>query len=206
MIEAKLIFNRTRGGAPLFGCEVEKRVIYFTPVKRTYEEGATFARDLTLGSDILHISPESLPLVKAVYYENKEFVQGFFDSLVYGSSYPQIKYLTRYAALRLNSREQERLDLAKSRITNVYLIRDKATGYVKIGRSRDPEARFRQLVKQDTLMPKPNEFEPLFFWPAYALTEQILHDAYAEKRIRGEWFELTDAAVEEIKKNYFNQD
>ncbi|RLD89886.1 MAG: hypothetical protein DRJ29_16210 [Bacteroidetes bacterium] len=29
--------------------------------------------------------------------------------------------------------------------------------------------------------------------------EQALHNAYSEKRIRGEWFDLTDTEVDEIR-------
>lgn len=206
MIEAKLILNRTRGGAPLFGAAVGDRTIYFRPLDKIYEEDARFVDTLAIAPEVFALSPGEFEAVGRVYEENRDYVANFFDSLVYNTISPQISFLPWYRTLKLNRKESERLQLAISQITYIYLIRDKATGCVKIGRSRDPEARLKQLVRQDTLMPKANEFTMLFYWRGYTTTEKFLHMQYAEKHVRGEWFDLDEEDVEEIKKFYFNQD
>lgn len=84
----------------------------------------------------------------------------------------------------------------------VYLIRDRDTGYFKIGRAKDPHRRFKQLVKQDTLMPRPNDFELVEAWQAHPQDETRLHRDLAEYRVRGEWFRLD--TIEPVKTFFYH--
>lgn len=74
--------------------------------------------------------------------------------------------------------------------TWIYLIRDCDTGLYKIGRAKNPRERLRQLIKQDTLLPRPNNFSLVEAWWGKAEDERILHRHLADVRIRGEWFRL----------------
>jgi len=66
----------------------------------------------------------------------------------------------------------------------VYLMVNNGTGYIKIGRSKNPRYRERTLYSQ----------EPVIFiialWRCEKKIEKDLHEKFKEKRIRGEWFDL----------------
>ena len=69
-------------------------------------------------------------------------------------------------------------------------MRDNNSGYFKIGKSVDCVFRERTLQSQN---------------PSISLVgftddniETMLHNKYATKRIRGEWFSLTDSDISEI--------
>jgi Meiotically up-regulated gene 113 len=75
----------------------------------------------------------------------------------------------------------------------VYLMHNKSNGYYKIGRSIKPEHREKTLQAQEPdviLIEK---------WMAPAEIERLLHQKYKQKRKRGEWFELIENDIEEIK-------
>lgn len=80
--------------------------------------------------------------------------------------------------------------------TWVYLIYDPFTRLFKIGRSDNPEARYKQLVNPSnygTIPAAPCEYELLEAWLCVDNIEQKLHCEFAEWRVRGEWFDLFDA-------------
>jgi hypothetical protein len=78
--------------------------------------------------------------------------------------------------------------------TKIYLIKDDKTGFHKIGRSANPRARERTLQAEV---------------PSYKLIwqsdfvdielEKTIHNKFASKRIRGEWFNLTKDDIKYIK-------
>jgi len=84
----------------------------------------------------------------------------------------------------------------KAKPTWVYVMIDKNTGLYKIGRSVKPKARERTLQSE-----KPT-IEMLFCHEAINHDEKILHDMFAEKRYRGEWFTLDHLDLSKIKR-YF---
>ena len=207
--KGRLILRRGRGGQPHFACKINEnndRIIYFYPTKIEYEPGAVFVKSLTIDSNVFFLNPEELAEVRRVFDESRLFIMNFYDSLIYDSIYPAIRFLDRFAVLRLLPHERERLQKYIVNVTYVYLIRDKTTGLITIGRSNCPESRLKQLVKQDTLMPQANDFEFVFYWKTYESTERLLHGFYAEKRVRGEWFELTEQDIAEIKHFHFDRD
>jgi hypothetical protein len=81
--------------------------------------------------------------------------------------------------------------------TKVYLMIDKNTGYYKIGRSVDPRARERTLQCE-----KPT-IELLHVYETKIKHEKILHEMFKDKRIRGEWFDLSGSDIQCIF-SYFN--
>lgn len=72
--------------------------------------------------------------------------------------------------------------------TWIYLIHDFTTDCFKIGFSKDPLRRYRELVHQDTLMPTANDFLLVNAWPGDRRDERALHRRLGEYRVRGEWF------------------
>ena len=79
----------------------------------------------------------------------------------------------------------------------VYLMRDNTNGYHKIGISNKPEYREKTLQSE-----KPSiEMLACKKYPTRKIAEAIesaLHTAYSQQRLRGEWFNLTNADVAAI--------
>lgn len=79
----------------------------------------------------------------------------------------------------------------------VYLMRDQSNNYYKIGMSKTPEYRERTLQSEkptiDMICNK--RLPSLKIAKAF---EKALHNAFADKRIRGEWFNLNEIDVAEI--------
>lgn len=74
----------------------------------------------------------------------------------------------------------------------VYLMRNERNGFTKIGFSIDPAYRERTLQSQEP------EVRLLFCWPGTRGAEKALHARFADRRVRGEWFDLADAEIEAI--------
>lgn len=81
---------------------------------------------------------------------------------------------------------------AKSKKT--YLMRDSNTGYTKIGMSVNPRQRECTLQSEKPTI--------TLFRVCDTLVEKELHSRYAVKRVRGEWFDLTEADIERICNDY----
>jgi hypothetical protein len=80
----------------------------------------------------------------------------------------------------------------------VYLMVDTANGYHKIGISNKPEYRERTLQSEKPTIEKVCAKK----YPSRVIAEAIesaLHKAFDAKRIRGEWFNLSDQEVADIK-------
>lgn len=80
----------------------------------------------------------------------------------------------------------------------IYLVRAE-NGLIKIGYSEDVQRRFNLLNTSS-----PVALELLWFLKSARARaiEAKLHNLYASKRIRGEWFALTIDDVEQIKRDY----
>jgi hypothetical protein len=78
-------------------------------------------------------------------------------------------------------------------ITNIYIMQDQTNGYYKIGRSINP------LKRERTLQSEKPTINLLYTIKSYQEEEVKLHNKYANYRIRGEWFNLNDEQIEEIK-------
>jgi len=81
----------------------------------------------------------------------------------------------------------------------VYLMVDRVNGFYKIGISNEPEYRERTLQSE-----KPSiELITSKKFPNRTLAgsfEKALHETYDSKRLRGEWFELSEQDAEHIKQ------
>lgn len=75
-----------------------------------------------------------------------------------------------------------------------YLMRDENTGCTKIGKSVNPRVRERTLLSDKPTI--------TLFMICDNLVEKELHAKYADKRVRGEWFNLTSEDIADIKENY----
>ena len=82
--------------------------------------------------------------------------------------------------------------------TQVYVMIDKNTGYYKIGRSKNPK--YREITLQSE---KPT-IEMIHTFEAKNEDEKNLHLLFQNKRIRGEWFDLSGSDLYTID-NYFKQ-
>ncbi len=76
--------------------------------------------------------------------------------------------------------------------TFIYVMIDKNTGYYKIGKSVDPKHRERTLQSE-----KPT-IEMLYVFSAKSSDEKKLHEIFKQKRIRGEWFDLSGTRINQI--------
>lgn len=74
---------------------------------------------------------------------------------------------------------------------NVYLITDGT--YIKIGYSLNPVGRMKQIQTGN-----PHELTMVAYFPGDQTLEKHLHEQYSDKRIIGEWFDLTFDDVENI--------
>lgn len=77
----------------------------------------------------------------------------------------------------------------------VYIL--KSGDLYKIGQSAKPRKRFRQLRTGSAL---PIEVVYMTKTPHYKVVEKILHNRLASKRVRGEWFALSEVDIQYIKQ------
>lgn len=84
--------------------------------------------------------------------------------------------------------------------TYLYLMKDNATGYYKIGYSSNPT------VRESTLFSEKPSIELIQAWRATVNEEKELHDQFQEKRIRGEWFELEETDITFIQEKFSDRD
>ena len=77
----------------------------------------------------------------------------------------------------------------------VYLMKNNRNGYTKIGfTTNEPSFREKTLASEDP--------DITLIHSTYGLTmnhEKKLHDLFSEKRLRGEWFDLGDSDINQIK-------
>lgn len=75
----------------------------------------------------------------------------------------------------------------------VYLMRNTRNGLTKIGYSSNPKSR------EATLQSEEPEIRLIAAFKVAREHEELVHNAYPQKRVRGEWFKLTEEDEEEIK-------
>jgi hypothetical protein len=109
-----------------------------------------------------------------------------------------IQELREQALEEKTRRELEKKKPKPPRPTFIYLVHDERTGYIKIGRARNPSARERTLQSENP------QFVMLFRGPADAELERELHEEFAQYRVRGEWFRLSETHIEHIKMRVLN--
>ncbi len=153
MAEASFITNRDDEGI-VFGCEINGKTVYFLPVHLIADE-EIYTHAVALSEEILNCTEDEARGVKRLYEEKRALVQLYFNVTRNAFSYPYPKQsLYMLLALDLSDSENAIVQSYLNQITFIYLIRDRLTGFTKIGRSRTPEERLSKLRKQDTLMPQ----------------------------------------------------
>jgi hypothetical protein len=89
-------------------------------------------------------------------------------------------------------------ELLTDKSTFIYVMIDKNTGYYKIGKSVNPKYR------EKTLQSEKPTIEMLHVFSGKSSDEKKLHEIFKQKRIRGEWFDLSGSDVQSIN-TYFTQ-
>lgn len=84
--------------------------------------------------------------------------------------------------------------------TSVYLIRA-ANNLIKIGIAKDVSQRLQQL---DTMSPLPLDLIATLDTTSARRLERKLHERFAHKRVRGEWFGLSDEDIAWVLMFYDN--
>lgn len=90
-------------------------------------------------------------------------------------------------------------DRLKHRLTKIYVMFDKNTGYYKIGRSKNPKKRHKTLR-----VGNPN-IELLFFHDGRIRDERRVQAMFEDKKVHGEWYNLNGKDLTKIKE-YFRRD
>jgi len=80
----------------------------------------------------------------------------------------------------------------------IYLVRGVGTPWYKIGKSKNPEVRSKQLGTQG---PFKHELIHTIRVSDMKLHEEYWHNHFATKRVEGEWFTLSDGDVKEFCAN-----
>lgn len=94
--------------------------------------------------------------------------------------------------MNLDSQTLQLGDIQKGREGWVYLIHAVGTNRYKIGRSANPVARHRALQNQS---PYPLKIVDSFWTVDTPTDEAYWHESLSKYRVRGEWFELSEADV-----------
>lgn len=81
----------------------------------------------------------------------------------------------------------------------VYVIREQLHGKYKIGKAKNPYRRLSTFGVQ-----LPYEVRPIFIIPCEDMSslELTLHRKFANSRLNGEWFDLDDSDLDEIRSSY----
>ena len=104
-----------------------------------------------------------------IYFNNlKSFVDNFYKERKYTKKEKYVSY------------------------TYIYVMIDYNTNYYKIGRSNKPE------IREKTLQSEKPTIELLGKWEAKVQTEKLLHNHFDNKRVRGEWFDLSAEDLKNI--------
>lgn len=169
------------------------------------ENDDVYVLDIGVQTTIFQLTPAQMEQLREVVLSYKEVIDAYLQICVYDPVGPiPHSVLVRLAECNLTEDEQKAVQAEIANFTFIYFIRDRRTGYVKIGKSNDPESRLRQLKRQDTLLPLENDFFIEFFFRNYAYVEKRLHQHLADKRVRGEWFSLSDEDMAKLREEFLD--
>jgi hypothetical protein len=119
----------------------------------------------------------------ADHFESDEALAQFFEEAV------RVHYQRSEESARVKTQAEPMLVSGF-----VYLMRNSRNGLVKIGFSTNPKYR------EATLQSEEPEVTMIFSALGTRRDERSLHHDYLEFRVRGEWFNLTDGQIAEIKE------
>lgn len=105
-----------------------------------------------------------------------------------------VESIQKHRQERIRDQEERKRNKQSKESTNIYVMRNERNGFVKIGRSKAP------LDREATLQSEDPEITLLFHFPAPVQVETQLHAIYQDRRIRGEWFRLTDDEIQAVRE------
>ena len=94
--------------------------------------------------------------------------------------------------VRWNFGKVKKQPIKKEIKNHIYLMVDYDTGFYKIGRSIKP------INREETLMAQKPTIKMIHYFKGNNKLEFILHKIFHKRRIRGEWFDLTNTHVDLI--------
>lgn len=100
------------------------------------------------------------------------------------------------SALKEGNKRKESIQV----YTKIYLMVDKANYYTKIGRSKDP------IFREKTLQSEKPTIELFREYKGYVEDEKKLHNHFQNKRVRGEWFDLSKEDFNYIDDYFRNKE
>lgn len=95
-------------------------------------------------------------------------------------------------------KEQRSQKNTKLKCDYVYIIKA-SNGYYKIGISRNPDKRFKELQRDAATWAIELELVHIIATNKAYILEQSLHKRFAEQRVRGEWFLLAQSDIEWLR-------
>lgn len=191
--EQKRMINipvKSRGVAisPIWEDDLDYMLNYdFIGIRFIFSDGSTLDR-FNRKRDY-HSNGRGSKLSDDPYYRFITYVRCYLDILdgINGIKYQKDKPIQHINDIETETREP----------CYVYLMKDTTNGFHKIGISNKPEYRERTLQSEkptiDLICAKK--------YPSRLIAESIesaLHKAYGEKRLRGEWFDLSQKDVNDI--------
>ena len=89
----------------------------------------------------------------------------------------------------------------------IYFLRDNDSGNIKIGSSVNPARRFNEITNQTISVAGSSTTRNYkLIWysdPTLRKNEKLIHTTYEDKRVVGEWFNLSVSELNEITKRFF---
>ncbi|MGD8567356.1 MAG: GIY-YIG nuclease family protein [Gammaproteobacteria bacterium] len=106
------------------------------------------------------------------------------------------------------SRRNSRLKSDEDKV-RVYLMKDRDTGYIKIGSSVNPLRRLAEMRNQSKPAKTVGNRDYYLLYVTCIVKRSVeseLHKKFSSKRIKGEWFDLSDGDIEYVIRTYVNTD
>lgn len=142
-------------------------------------------------TDQINIHYEGKHIVGMDLYTDQDAID-YIEILIRRLEVYKEKLEDHYGRVKPKSKKIDKMISLKQ--SYIYLMKNYRNGYYKIGRSLNPEYRER------TLQAEAPEIGLEFVSPLTpSILEGKLHNFFKEKRIRGEWFSLSEKDVEYIK-------
>ncbi|MGN7312429.1 GIY-YIG nuclease family protein [Alkalicoccobacillus gibsonii] len=99
---------------------------------------------------------------------------------------------------------RERYDSQSTDAGYIYFVKDSSSDLIKVGKAIDVEKRIRNNF--GTIMPGTITLIHTLQSKNYHRTETLFHQYWSEKRVKGEWFELSSDDIRWIKRAVYPRD
>ena len=178
-------YNRIFGSPIVFPHEVDNKLIALDQM------GLLLPFDYLIEFKIL--INNTIKYYKKNKFDNDKIRQDFDNAII------EQRHLQSNIKVNNEQIKKEKID------TNVYLIKDCKTKYIKIGLAKNPTIRIKDLTKEkQNCSPEKVELKLLCCFPCNQKYEKILHEKFMKKNIQGEWFDLNNNDINYIKR-YFKK-